>query len=460
MNPFPRYLAWTFLVAVFTPITTFGQFRASLGTPVVVPAQEDTLPPAPAPLPVPVTPSGPPTILVAPATYTVNDLVQIGLDQNPALKQAALEIEAARGLAVQAGLYPNPMVSVSGEELGPQGGIITAPMVSQEIVTAGKKRLDRAIGERKADQATLTLAVQRYELMTTIRQAFFEALLLQERINVLENLEKIAAGSYDLTKRLVEVSKTASTLDLLQVQVELNRVQVELATTRKEYEGAWRRLAAFTGSPVLPQLPLAGKLDEPLPNFDFDQVRAVVIEHHPSVGLARVGISVAELSLKRQKVEPIPNVTVGAGYQRNNDERANQWTFQVGMPIPVFNRNQGNIFAAQADLGKAAFQVPRVQNELTSRLAVAFASYQAAQERATRYRKTILPAATLANKIALDAYKGGAFEYLRVLQSQRTLQEANLEYLRALGDAWRSASEIAGLILAEEIRFGTVTEKK
>jgi cobalt-zinc-cadmium efflux system outer membrane protein len=88
---------------------------------------------------------------------TLTDLIRLTLDRNPRLSQAAFAIDAARGRAVQAGLYPNPTVRVSDEELGDRtgpGGILTAPAMSQEIVTGNKLGLSRAAALREVDQAT------------------------------------------------------------------------------------------------------------------------------------------------------------------------------------------------------------------------------------------------------------------------------------------------------------------
>ncbi|MBI2806349.1 MAG: TolC family protein [Planctomycetes bacterium] len=95
-----------------------------------------------------------------PRTWTLHDLIDLGLRQNPALAQAGFDIQAAQGKARQAGLYPNPTLSFSADELGDRtgpGGILT-PAVSQEIVLGGKLKLSRAVAQREVDQATLALA--------------------------------------------------------------------------------------------------------------------------------------------------------------------------------------------------------------------------------------------------------------------------------------------------------------
>ena len=415
---------------------SFAQTRPKLGTPVAVDVQPER-----------------------PKMLSLDDLVSMSLAQNPALAQAGLEIDAAKGQIRQAQLYPNPTVMVSGEEMGRAGGIITAPMVSQEIITAGKRRLDIAIASRKYDQATIGLIRQRFQLISAVRQGYFEVLAVQQRVAALASLEQIATKSYENTQRLLE-AKQVALLDSLQVQLELNRVQAELEASKREQTAAWRRMVATMGLPHLAETPLVGSLESPLPTYDFEASKAYLIEHHPEVGIAQVGIDHAQLQLRRNEVQAMPNVTVGAGYMKNNNDREDQWRFQVAVPFPLFNRNQGKVITARADLGKSMHEVSRVQNDLVGRLATAFGSYAAAKERVDKYRKVILPIAQQANKIAFDAYKGGQFEYLRVLQSQRALQEANLEYVRSLGDAWRAAAEVSSLLLEEALPIAPVVPKQ
>jgi cobalt-zinc-cadmium efflux system outer membrane protein len=378
----------------------------------------------------------------------LDDLLQLSLEQNPNLREGAFEIEAARGRAVQAGLCPNPTVSVIGEEIGREGGIHSLPQVSQEIVMGGKRGLSRAVAEREVDQAQLALLRQRYALLTTVRQGYFEVLAVRRRIEVLNELVKLASQSSENARKLLEAKQIAE-LDLLPFQVELNRLRADLDAAQSDEAASWGRLATSMGVPNLPRAPLTGSLDVPLPNYTFETAQAVVLETHPEIRSAQVGITRAQLALDRAEAERMPNVTVAAGYERNLNDRENQAAYHVSVPLPVWNRNQGNIRAAQAELGRAIEGVNRVRNDLVHRLWTAFGQYTAARQRAERYRTAILPDATRAYQLSQTAFRGGQFEYLRVLQAQRAVAEANLEYIRALAGAWRAASEIAGLLLEE-----------
>lgn len=380
----------------------------------------------------------------------LQELLGLTLQRNPRLAQAGFAIDAAQGRALQAGLYPNPVLNLTADELadrtGPAG--IWTPLVSQEIVTGGKLKLSRAAALREVDQATLALQAQRYARFTAVRQAYYDLLTLQRRIEILDDLVKLARESVETTRKLLEAKQVAP-LNLIQLEVELERFLAERDATRQEVPAAFRRLAAAVGVSALPQAPLAGTLEEELPGYELESARVFMLEVHPDLRAAKVGVKRAQLLLQRAQVEPIPNVTVGAGYTRQSQNRSNDWSVGVSLPIPVWNRNQGGIAAAQAQVGEAVAQVGRVENDLVERLAVAYGAYASSRQRAERYRVAILPKARETYQLSLKAFQGGQFEYLRVLEAQRSLAQANLEYNRALGEAWRAASEVAGLLLAE-----------
>lgn len=387
-----------------------------------------------------------------PASLGLDELSRLGLERNPRLGQATFAIDTARGRAVQAGLYPNPTVSITGDELGDRqgpAGIITAPQVSQEIVTAGKLGLSQAAATKEVDQATLALMTQRYVLLANIRAAYFDAVTTQRRAEILAELVKLAEQSVAQTEKLLK-AELVSRLDLVQLEVDLERLRTEEQAARRELPAAYRRLAAIVGVPNLPVTSVAGSLELALPPYELERLQPHVLAAHPEPRSARAGVERAQLLLRRAEVEPVPNVTLTSGYVRQNQNRSNDWMVGVSVPVPVWNRNQGNILAAKGQLGEAVQEVARIENDLVERLATAYRDFAAARQRAERNRAVILPKAQETYELAVKAYKGGQFEYLRVLQAQRALAEARLEYNRALGEAWRAASVISGLTLEDQ----------
>lgn len=389
--------------------------------------------------------------------YTLRQLSDTALQRNPILSQAAFRIDAAKGRTIQAGLYPNPMLGISGEELGDvQGaaGIWTAPQLTQEIVIGGKRRLSRAASAKEIDQAGLALASQKFALLGEVRQAYFDALALQTRIAILDDLIDLADKSLQQTKSLLD-AQLISRLDAVQLEVEREKLLTDREAAVREKPAAFRQLAAVVGQPGLEITQLDASLEDRLPIYDLEVAHAV-LGNHPDVQSARVGVDRARLLVERARVEPVPNVTLSAGYMRQSQNRSNDWMVGVTMPIPAFDRNQGNLRAAQASLGEAAGEVGRVENALQDRLAAAFREYNGAVLRADRYRTAVLPRAQETYDLSFKAYRGGQFEYLRVLQAQRTVAEARLELVRALTDAWKSAATISAMMLEEEWpRIGT-----
>ncbi|MFO0840929.1 MAG: TolC family protein [Gemmataceae bacterium] len=422
-----------------------GRGLTTLPAPKREPVPGEREPPA---LPMPRPHPGP---LGTAHAYDLDGLTALTLQRNPRLAQGAFAIDSAAGRAVQAGLYPNPTVAVYQDEIadrtGP-GGILTAPQIKQEIVTAGKLRLDRAAAEREVDQATFNLASLRYGRLAAVRQAYFEVLTLQRRLRILNDLFGLAEKTFETSERLLKAGQ-ASRLDIVQLEVERERFRADREATQRELPAAFRRLAAAVGVSDLPEGPLAGSLDQAMPTYELTTAQRFVVESHPDIFAAKAGVKRAEFLLERARVEPIPNVTVQASYIRQYENRSRDFGLGVTVPVPAWNQNQGNIAASKARLGEAVQEVGRTENELVERLGQAYGPYASARRRAELYRSSILPRARESYDIALKAYQNGRFDYLRVLEAQRVYSQADLEYVRSLGEAWRAAAELSGLLLQE-----------
>ncbi len=396
-------------------------------------------------------------------TYSLDDLIQIALKQHPVLSQAQFEIEAAQGRALQAGKYPNPTLTIGGEEVGPRGGIHTLPLISQEIVTAKKLQWARAVAERELDQTFLALVSTRFGLITEVRRGFFEVLATQRRRDALQARVKEVTKTLEQAKKLLKVlPEEGAEVVPLAFQYELDRIGLELTTSQREYVAAWNRLAATAG---VPSLAIPASVADPwldrLPGFAVDpeplksqqqlaRLRDQIVQTHPAVRIAQVGIAKAEATLGRERAQAVPNVTLAGGYQRNLNDREHQAIYQVGVPLPIFNRNQGNIRAAQAELGRAVAEVSRVQIDLSNRLASAYGQFATAKLRAEQFDSLRKTTKKLYEATKTAYFTGGKLSNLQVIQAQRQMIDADLEFTRAWGEAWKAASDIAGLILDED----------
>ncbi len=344
---------------------------------------------------------------------------------------------------------PNPELAASWDEIGDRtgNGIITAPRVTQTIVTGKKLTLAQAVAAREVDQATLEVVAERFAVVGAVRAAFYDAYTLQKRADILDELARLADEAVTNGKNLLDAKQLAR-LDLVQLEVERERFRAELQSVKRELPGAYRRLAAVAGNPTAVPNGVAGTFVG-LPEYDPDAVREAVLANHPQVRSAKVGVDRAQAAVRRAEAEPIPNVTAYAGFIRQNENKSNDGAFGLSMPVPLWNRNQGNIRAAKAELGMAIQAVGQTENELAARVAAAYQTYAAARERADVYAKRLIPRAEETCTLSMAAFKGGPFEYLRVIQAQRAIAEARLEYNKSIGEAWRAAAELSGLLLEE-----------
>ncbi len=400
-------------------------------------------------------PAAPLAPTVPPGGTGVEELVEFAVGRNPRLAKAALAVEAAVGKYVQAGLYPNPTVSVTADEVGDRtgpSGTITAPHLSQEIVRGRKLALAQAVAAREVDQATLATLAERSAVVGAVRTAYYDLYALEKRLAALDEVVKLATDAVTAGKTLKEKGQIAR-LDLVQLEIELERYRARAEAARRELPGARGRLAAAVGDPRMAIGPGVGPYED-VPRFDADRTLETVLATHPEVLSARVGADRAQAVVRRAEAEPIPNVTVSAGYVRQGQNRSNDYSVGVSMPIPLWNKNQGNIRAASAELGMAVQEVGRVQNALAERVASLLRTHSAAIQEAELYKKEILPRAEETYTLYAEALKGGKFDYLKVLQAQRGIAESRIEYNRALGEAWKAAAELSAMLLEE--RFPVV----
>ncbi len=387
----------------------------------------------------------------APATLSLDDFIKAAIAHHPRVMKASFAIDAARGNYTQAGLYPNPVFAFNADELGDRTGTlgILTPQVSQEIVRGGKLKLSQAVAAKEVDQANLAAMAERFAVIGTVRAAFFEVYALQERRIVLAELVRINAEAVDKLKPAVQAG-VSTPLDILQLEIERETRRAELKAVEQELPSAFRRLAAVVGENDLPPVVLVASFDVPLPEYDGEQTRAMVLAVHPEVRTAQIGVERARAALRRAQAEPIPNITVSSGYTWQDQNRSNDWMLAASLPLPTWNKNQGTIHAAMAQIQMAHQDVRRVENDLAERVATSMRNYAGAKQRAEWYRDHILGRANEALKLIAKARDAGQFNTIQVLQAQRAVAEARLETNKSLGEAWRAAGELSGLLLEEQ----------
>lgn len=390
---------------------------------------------------------------------TLARLEQLAVENNPTARAAQAIIDAARGRARQAGAWPNPTVGYSGEEIPLRGSGDARGehgfFVEQTIPLFGKLRLGRAVFERAADEANARAELQRQRIFSTVRALFYEVLTTERRIEVHERLAALGSEATGVTAQLFNVG-AADRPDFLESEIETRRVQLELNAARNQVFALRQQLAAVVGVPEAATRPLAGSIDQAIPELERDTTLQTLIERSPQVQAARAAIAraQAETALARRETYPDMFLRGGAAYNRERIEetpRPAGWEGQIeaGISIPLFNRNQGGITAARAEETAAQAELTRLQLALRAQAATEFATYLTAIRSAESFRADILPRAEQAYTLYLARYREMGAAYPQVLVAQRGLFEMAREYLNHLEDAWRSALRLQGLLAGD-----------
>ena len=420
----------------------------------VVPAQEMVRPPQ-GPIE-----QGPPTAgqPTAPGV-TLAELEAMAERCNPTLAQAAARVRAAQGQCLQVGLYPNPVVGYLGSEIGNEGRAgQQGGFIGQEVVTAGKLQLNRAVASQEVRQAQYAWVAQRFRVLTDVRRGFYEVLVAQRTVELAEQLVGIGERGVKTAEELMKAKEVART-DLLQARIESDSAKLLLEKARNRHTGVWRGLAAVVGDPTLQPIYLAGDLQDGTSEFTWEDTLNRLWSESPELAGAQAGVARAQATLSRECAGRVPNVDLQAGVQYDNATRDTFATVGVGVPIPIYNRNQGNITKAQAELTAARHEVRRVQLAIQQRLADVFEQYATAQRQVEKYNRDIMPNAEESLKLVSSGYQQGEFSYLMLLTAQRTYFQTNLAYLDALRDLRTSAAALEGNLLFGSLQATESTER-
>jgi outer membrane protein, heavy metal efflux system len=393
---------------------------------------------------------------------SLDDLLSLARTHNPTLRAAQARIAESAGRGQQAGMLPNPIIGYEGDQIrgGSYGGGEHGAFVQQTIPLGGKLGLRRDVYRAQQQSATLALTTQQQRIAADIEAGFYAALALQQEIETRKQLTGIAADAAETARQLANVGQ-ADAPDILQSEVEEQQAALGTLDAEHRYVAAFRQLAAFSGQPDLPLARLAGDLSAmPAPPSLPDAILA----QSPAVQRADQAVRVAEAQLSIARREIVPDLTLRAGEQWSgefvrehpNQPAGPQSLASASIDLPLWNRNQGNVAAAQAGLEQARAEAQRVRLALRHDAAPLIEQYNIAAAESARYKSDLLPRAQRAYELYRDRYQQMAAAYPQVLVSERTLFELQLAYVRSVGALWQAAARLRNFGLEGALNSASV----
>lgn len=419
---------------------------------------------------------------------SLSDSLALALEQNLDLEVFSWDIRAAEARAIQAGLRPNPELSLEVEDLrlgsgpatrssriglstgftpeferaresGSEPGLSEAELtlrISQLIELGGKRSKRVRLANRERDTAAWDYEVARLNVLSETARAFYTVLAAQERVRLADELDVLARQTLDTVIARVDAGKV-SPIQRTQGEAEYAIVKMDVERTRRELEAARVQLAALWGASSAEFTQADGALGpiDTLPPLESIQARA---EATPDVSrwMAEIEQRDAVLDLERATAKPDLSVTLGLrSTQLGSSEEssyglsgAGDWSYSRGrsgpeesreesvvlgfsLPLPLFNRNQGRILEAEHLASKAAALQRAGKVRIQASLSAAYSALESSRATMQVLGTEVLPKAREAFDATNEGYRQGKFGLLEVLVAQRGLFEARSRMLDA-----------------------------
>jgi cobalt-zinc-cadmium efflux system outer membrane protein len=359
---------------------------------------------------------------------------------HPDLAVVQARVEGAEGRALQAGLFPNPEL-VARIEAAPLTGRFARQAeyvvgVTQAVPLGQRLPLARRAEILDRDRLQHTLAVQRLEIRRRVQSAFATALYRQRAVQMrAEDVRSAENGVTVATARLA--AGDAIPAEVAQVEIELQRAQLELESAISRRDEALKTLLTAIGEASLQVEAVEGTLEHTLTVPALESLMARV-QHSPFVAVVHAESAVQRTRLELAEAQRTPDVHLDLAYRRLGDID-NAIDLGLRVPLALFDRQQGRIQEARAELAAAEAQTRVVLNELTLDLRTAHSQLVRAIATATRLQQDILPRAERVLQSAETRYTTGDISLAELLPIRRDWLRARLDALDALHDvmhAW------------------------
>ena len=370
---------------------------------------------------------------------SLQEAIALALEGNLDLTVAQREIEAVEGQVIQGRVRPNPELTYSLEDQRTPTRTQSV-QINLPIELGGKRAARIAAAERGRDVAVEELNTRRVEIRAAVVSAFFEALAAQDRTMLAQDSVDLAKKATDAVAKRVTAGKV-SPVEETKARVAEAGVRVELAQAQSEQRSTRARLAGLLGANPPRFTQVAGSVDDlpAVPSLDDIQQR---LSASSALRRAQLEVERRRSLADVERSKQTPDVTVSLGVKRPNELARNQLVLGISVPLPLFDRNQGNLLEALKREDKARDELQALNLRLSTEVSQARERLASVRGEIDVLQREVLPGAKSAYDAATVGFGYGKFNFLEMLDAQRTYFAAKSQYLKALAEAHRTAADI------------------
>lgn len=370
---------------------------------------------------------------------SVNDALGLFISQNLDVLIAKYGIEYSKGQQITAALFPNPVASIGtlssytqGRTLSSSGQLFS--QVSQLFELAGKRgyRIESAGFGTQSAEAAFEDAVR--QLGFTVKDTYYRIQLAQRRLVLAEENRDRFSRILDINTIRFKKGYIAE-VDLIRIRLQMVDFQSQVIQSLQEAESARGDLRQLLRLSPKTALELITELDFRRIDPDIEKLRVAALDVRPDIRAKRYTFSQRESDLKLAKAYRIPDVTIGAGYAvqgRQGPDNPGQVALNAGIPLPLFNRNQGGIRQAEVSLKSAEADLNKTVNLVENEVEVAYRNLLQSRRLVEAYVGGVLEDARSTFTIVERAYERGGATILDLLDAARTSRMIQQNYIEAL----------------------------
>lgn len=363
-------------------------------------------------------------------TITLTELQALAIENNPTIQAATLTTQKTAGYLTQIGLRPNPTVGYQAVQLADQGTDQHTLFFERQFIRGGKLELNKQVLSNALRAQQFELDAQQIRVLTDVEIKFYEVLGAQRRVELVSEFSGVVEKGLELSESVFRAQE-GSRVDVLQAKIQKNEIDLARRQAEIALTTAWTELVAIAGTPDLQLMPVTGELPVEAERIDWGSISTEMIANSPEMHAAKARIARAQANLARQSVQAIPNITAQIAAGVDNSTDSGLINLQVGLPLNVNNRNQGNISAAQAEYCRSVKDAERIELSIKARLAAVSREYDAGLAAVEQFSREILPSAMESLQLADVSYKAGESSFVQVLVARKTFFDSNISFLAA-----------------------------
>ena len=383
-------------------------------------------------------------------TINLHQALALALMHNPDLKAFSWAVRAGEAKTLQAGLHPNPELETEIEEFGGSGDlsgfstIETTIQLSTPIQLSGVRSKQRQVAALETELAGWDYETARLDVLDQVNQAFIDVLAAQEVVALNEELVRLAEQVFNAAKAQVEAGKV-SPVQQMRTQVELVNSRIALEASKRELEGVRFVLASTWGStsPAFEKAEGQFEMAKPIPTVEQLADR---ISQNPNIARWTIEMLHRRAVIQLERSRRVPDLSIGGGMKYLNESDDVAFIFGLSLPIPLFDRNQGAIRETEYNLAKAFEERKSAEVATLTTLATAYGALSAAATTVTVVKDEVLPSARSVFDAVTEGYRIGKFDFLEMLDAQRTLFDVRGSYIDALAKYHKAVADVERLI--------------